>query len=327
MSQYPTTKLADRAERTFPYSYFAARVFWFLPLTVIGLFAWAVFGFDVPEGWVPIIGIQWSTFSTFFFFWYLLMVNFQVGGLTSVRQLAHEMAFDIRFIGKTIRTGKRAREQYPMKGAVDGSTAIIVSLCVVTAATFLFESIWVPLYDWFQFHSLLWPVYMAEAGGFLNSGALGRNTILLVVPLLLAPVLLKLVVDGYTTDPAPSFRYHVRLRLDFGALFLAMLAASFWLVWVFFPHDPQPTVTAILQSAHEPAYVPSGCYVFPTQGLFPQNTYTFYPCASLGKSYSLHSFYGFFVPGNALHAVNVLTKFVTFGALCYPLMVFVRRNP
>lgn len=270
------------------------------------------------------IGIQWSTFSTFFFFWYVLMVSFQVGGISSLRMLGSEMKNDLRFLGRLARHGKKVREKYPAKGRIDGSTAMVVSLCVVTASTFLFECIWVPLYDWFQFHSVLWPVYFAETHR-IGDSALFTNTLMALAPLLLAPLVLKIQLVGSEADPYPASRYHLKARFGRWGLALALVAAGLWLLWIFFPHDPQPAVTAILQSAHESAYNPKGCWVFPSQGYFPQNTYTFYPCSSVGKWYSLDAFYGFFVPGNALHAVNVLTKFATFAAVCFPFTGAVRR--
>jgi len=68
------------------------------------------------------------------------------------------------------------------------------------------------------------------------------------------------------------------------------------------------------------SFSPDACYTWPSQGFFPQNTYTFYPCSIAGTGYQPKQIPGFFDPNGWTHAVDVLTKFATFAGICYPLL-------
>ncbi len=323
MDALAPTRLADSVASRFRYGYFSVRL-GMLIVTGGSLCAWGLAGFNVVEGGVPLIGIQWSTFATFSFFFYLLMVNFQVGGLDSFAYLKAEFKYDLAFLRAGLSHPRKAREAYNElrePPVVDALRAAMISLLVCMSALFLFEAIWVPLYDYFQFGSVMWPVYFAVTS---FPPVMLRNVGLFVLPLLIACRILGLTLDSPTRQ-----RFQVKWRLDFGAVMVLFVAASLWLVWIAFPSQIVNISTlsgAAVMGIHAAAFNPSSCYVWPSQHLFPQNTYTFYPCAIKGVSYVPSQILGFFAPGDVLHAVNVLTKFATFGALCYPAMAIVRRS-
>lgn len=313
----------DRASANFPYLYFAFRV-GMLGLTLVALAAWGITGFNVMEGAVPIIGIQWSTFATFTFFYYLLMVNFQAGGLNHFSDLKTNFKQDLGFLGRVFRHPKGIRDAYPNQGVLDGIRAMLLSSLICLGALFLFEAIWVPLYDYFQFGSVMWPVYMAS----MPSGQVSpliRNMVLGIFPLALMPLALRLLsLDSPTKD-----RFQVKWRLDSGLVLLMAIGFAFWGLWITFPHQAMSTANLAasqVMGLTSSSFSLTNCYVWPSQGFFPQNTYTFYPCAVQGTSYTLPQIMGFFNPDNWLHLVNVLTKFCTFAAICYPFMAIVRRN-
>lgn len=283
---------------------------------IISCGAWAVTGFNVAEGYVPLISIQWSTFATFSFFFYVLVVNLQYGGLRTFKVLLGELRYDLHFIFRVARRSKYDRNS----GLVDGLRAGLFALCVCTFCTFLFESIWTPLYDGLQFGSLLWPVYYASTGAFT---VLERNTLMTFIPLLLAPLIFfAFTIKSIDEKGNPTYSYRIEPRTGATALALASIAGVCWLVWIFFPHQSVPVENVLGPLAK--TYSSTACYIYPSQGLFPQNTYTFYPCWTAGAHYPLNVIYGFFDPDNWTHAVNVITKFFTFAAASYPFMVRVK---
>ena len=146
---------------------------WMLALTIFAFIIWMVTGFNLEEGDVPALGIQWSTFGTFTLFFYLLTINLQLGGLESFKQLRSEVRYDLGFLFHPL---SRTRSQYRTNGVVDPLHGFTVALLVCVSCLFLFESIWVPLYDYFQFGSVMWPVYSASTSYFT---VFDRNTNLL----------------------------------------------------------------------------------------------------------------------------------------------------
>jgi hypothetical protein len=275
---------------------------------------WAITGFNIVEGGVPLIGLQWSTFATFAFFFYVMMVNFQVGGLESPNQLINELIYDIGFLKKAFRHPLTARQHYLGQYAVHPFRAIVISVLACVSALFLFESVWVPLYDFLQFGSLMWPVYYAVTS---FPPVIFRNVFMFVAPLFMV----KLAFEVSAKAP-------LRWRVDFGFAWLLVLAASFWLAWVAIPHEVFPISslnTLNIIGPESASFNPLACYVFPAQHFFPQNTYTFYPCSLKGMTYNPPQILGFFDSDPWVHLINVLTKVATFAAVCYPAMGIVKR--
>jgi len=297
----------------FPYLYQAMRVF-VLGVVLVSLALWGIFGFDVAEGSVPLIGIQWSTFATFFFWFYLLAVNYQCGGLKSFSQLARQMKMDLLFLLRRYK-----RDQYPNADyAVNPWAALVTAFCVCLGCTFLFECIWVPLYDWFHFGSVMWPVYFAQ-GPWLQ-----RNVLLAAIPLGFAafalPAMVKLNGIFYS-----GRIFLTSWRLDAGFLLTLALAALLWLLWIEWPHSASQTMVVLPTIPKAVKFQTGACYILPANGLFPQNTYTFYPCGLFGQRYPLTDILSGFAADAGVHTVNVVTKFMTFGAVCYPFMAKLRR--
>lgn len=278
-------------------------------LTFAALILWFVTGFDIEEGAVPLIGIQWSTFATFFFWFYVLLVNFQIGGIVNANQLYRSVRFDLSNL-KAAEVGEQKLSFY---------FALPLSLLIVMSATFAFEAVWVPLYDFFQFGSWTWPVYFAiVTADPLTSPAI-RNTVLSVGAFFAFMAIRNVLQD---------FGFKLKLRLDFFEGWLLVAAALLWVIWIAFPGSPiKPSdlTPAAIQGPFASTFNASNCYIFPRQIFFPQNTYTFYPCDLFMRSYRSTQILGFFVPNVAIHSINVLTKFITFAAICYPAMALVKK--
>lgn len=293
---------------------------WMLALTIFAFIIWMVTGFNLEEGDVPALGIQWSTFGTFTLFFYLLTINLQLGGLESFKQLRSEVRYDLGFLFHPL---SRTRSQYRTNGVVDPLRGFTVALLVCVSCLFLFESIWVPLYDYFQFGSVMWPVYSASTSYFT---VFDRNTIFFLLPLIAGLLVLPSVIDGKAPDL--FHRYELKFRLDRYWVLVLLCTAAVWGLWIYFPQQPfdvASLTTAQVSGELSKSFTSSGCYIFPSQGLFPQNTYTFYPCSVAGQPYPLKEIFAFFSPGNWLHLVNVVTKVLTFLSVCYPLMARVKR--
>jgi hypothetical protein len=307
---------------------------WMLGLTIASFPIWMLTGFNLQEGDVPVLGIQWSTFGTFALFFYLLTVNLQVGGLNSFRQLRAEVRYDLHFLPRfPMDLIKRRRPDYKTAGVVDPLRAFAVALLICVSCLFLFESIWVPLYDYLQFGSVMWPVYSANTGLFT---VFERNTFFFIAPLLGGTVFFWTVIDdefimmpNFSVVKTYWHRYSMSFRLDRYWVLILGLTAAMWGLWIWFPHSAMnlgSLTSAQVSGELAKSFSLSNCYIFPSQGLFPQNTYTFYPCSAAGQPYPLKDIMAFFSPGNWLHLVNVLTKYATFLSVCYPAMIRVKVN-
>lgn len=292
------SRLEGWGARKAPHLFWSARLGSLL-FCFASLFFWAYFGFNLPEGSVPIIGAQWSTFATVAFFFWAIMVSFQTGNLPKLGNLKMDLWFIIH---------PTKRSLYPKDAAFSPFIGAVTGFCAILCAAYAFEAIWVPLYDWFQFGSVWWPVYAYSPKVFVADDIL--PTLCFFVAAMLLPW--NFMREG--SQNASSWRF------DANWLCIVGLAALLWLEWVMLPHSTAGIPLVLTNVGGH--YVPGACYVMPSQGFFPQNTYTFYPCAIKGVSgYSILQIFGFFDPDNLIHTVNVLTKFVTFAAICYPFMV------
>ena len=212
-----------------PYAYWSVRM-WMLALTIFAFIIWMVTGFNLEEGDVPALGIQWSTFGTFTLFFYLLTINLQLGGLESFKQLRSEVRYDLGFLFHPL---SRTRSQYRTNGVVDPLRGFTVALLVCVSCLFLFESIWVPLYDYFQFGSVMWPVYSASTSYFT---VFDRNTIFFLLPLIAGLLVLPSVIDGKAPDL--FHRYELKFRLDRYWVLILLCTAAVWGLWIYFPQQP-----------------------------------------------------------------------------------------
>lgn len=286
----------------------------------VSLVLWGITGFDVEEGAVPLIGIQWSTVATFVFWFYAMIVSYQVDGLKSFAHFASNLRFDLDYFKSGKKAIAKIGEAYQKPSSTPAILAILISLLVCVSALFAFEDVWVPLYDFFQFGSWLWPVYYANVSSDPLGQPWARNLILGILTYALAIGIFDVMRD---------FKFEVRLRLDFAALWFVMAAAALWIVWIVIPGpkivQPSDLTPALIQGPLAHTFNAANCYVFPKQAYFPQDTYTFYQCSLFMRSYHSRQILGFFVPDVAVHSVNVLTKFMTFAAICYPAMVLVKR--
>ncbi len=294
-------------------------------------------------------GIHWSTGQTMGIVFYLLLINVQYRGIGARRMLT-EIWLDVWMLALTFglwssrvrRVFKEINEfQRTESPQIDGVRAVIFSFLVMVAGLFAFENAWVLLYDLYHFGDLLWPIYWTQAydGVPFYTYAFARNFLALVVTLPIAWLALKIPVNRWT-----HYQLSYRINRYAGVLFLITILA--WGVWIAYPLPQNQRSLESLQATEviNPVWVvenkeqPEGktfvelygsAWVMPTQGQFPQTSYTFYPQAVYdevkeGKGFSTRLIYGFHNDAPLVHGLNVLTKYLTMLAVAYPFMVKIR---
>lgn len=257
--------------------------------------------------------MQWSTLATFSFFFWAIVVSFQTGKLPTLANMKTDLWF-------MVHPWKRG--SYPKEAAFSPFIGVATAFCAVLGSLFAFEAIWVPLYDFFQFGSVWWPVYAYSPRVFI------ADDILPSLCFFVAAVLLPWNSMRTTKTNQGDWRLEIKWllnfmrnwRVDAGWLCIILITFMFWAEWVIFPHSSGMVGKVLTNVGGK--YIPDACYVMPSQGFFPQNTYTFYPCTIKGVSgYSILQIFGFFNPNNQIHLLNVVAKFALFASLCYPFMV------
>ncbi len=301
-----------------------------LAIAVAGTFGWIIYGWDgtvnqvfgTPYG----IGIHWSTVQTFALFFYLLTLNLHVGGLRSFNQFMHELKKDVLNLRKI--ASKNLADEYASETVIGPSRAACFALGFCCVALFGFEIVWVPLYDYFQFGSWYWPVYAAaDPSGipFLSEMFL-RNVGVTVVMLVAAVGAVCFVWDW--EGEKLKRRYSITWRFDRWFLVILTLTIAFWLSWIYYPHSAvQISFNQVVsQGPFNSTFFDSQRWIFPTQGFFPQNEYTFYQATLFLKPYATTAIYGFHVVDDWLHLDNVITKYLSFLLVSYPALIVAKRN-
>lgn len=342
-------------KRFFPYAYFSARNLG-LALALFATAAWAYFGWDSTVEYTLLAekgaygyGTHWSTVETIFIAFYFLALNLQVGGVKSFRQLASEMVKDSESIAlealtvgylftgklKAAKTlWKEIRAEYLDYASVDPLRGFFFAGGFVFVATTLFELVWVPIYDQVNFGNWAWPVYYFGHplfGSPFFAPIFLRNNVALGVLGFFGSVMLYTAFDGEKTNLRA--RFSVKWRFDRYWVCLLLVAVGMWIFWVFMPHSKFDAYSlfsspSAIQSFHNitSSQLQNTQWLMPTQDYFPQTEYTFYNASAFMQTYSPNDIYGFYAPNLAIHAVNVLTKYATFAAVCYPALVKVKRN-
>lgn len=341
-------------KRYLPFAYAGARVFGLLMVFVSTVF-WILGGWDSTVESTAFgsgaygYGLHWSTVQTAFLAFYLIAANLQVGGFESLHQVGEEFSKDLRNLGLHFQSlglflvGRwtdarvlftRTREEYRQFECVDPVRGFSFALLFAIVAGLLFELIWVPIYDFTNFGSWMWPVYYygnpALGSPFLSVIFL-RNNFMLGICAFFGITVLYAAMDGEKGSLRPRFRVHWRTGGTWYTL--VSLAGMCWLLWVFFPHsvynplplfsDPTKVYSSLNLSS---STLLSTHWIFPSQALFPQTEYTFYNSTLFMHSYPADQVLGFYVDRPLVHLANVVTKYATFAAVCYPAMVSVTRK-
>ena len=343
--------LFDRIGRRYlPFFYYSARVDGLAVVVVSSLF-WVYYGWDgVVEqltGGAYGVGIHWSSIQTFALFFYLLVVNLHVGQLRSLRQLGQNVLLDaeanlnritnvVPLIFGPRDTAKaefgKLRESYEVGSAVDPMRAAAFAALFSISALYAFEVVWDPLYDYFQFGSLTWPLWYAldPTGKWYLSQVFLRNFLAFSIPLFLGAVMFY---GAFDEDAAGKVvrRFKVDWRFSRTWLLIAAAAVASWLAWVYLPHSVLPLSQLRLEQVIsvvvlDPTAFHSTAWIYPRQLLFPQTEYTFYPPSAFMVPYGGDAIYGFWVKGNLVHAVNLAAKYLTFLFVCYPALLAVKRR-
>jgi hypothetical protein len=345
----------DKFGRRFlPYAYFSARVFGLL-LVLVSTGLWILGGWDSTVESTAFgsgaygYGLHWSTVQTAFLAFYLIATNLQVGGYRSLPQVGAELQKDLRSVVLQFEAfgaflvGRKTygrnlfsnlRNEYREYANVDPVRGFSFAVLLAIVAGLFFELLWVPIYDITNFGQWAWPVYFYGAP-LLNSPFLdvlfARNVLMLAVCAFFGATIFYAAYDGEGKDLVRRFR--VSWRFDRKWLGLVLAGAGTWILWVFLPHakfDPtqlfvnpslidsnKALTTETLLTTH---------WLFPSQGLFPQTEYTFYNATYFLKPYPASQVFGFYVNAPLVHLVNVVTKYATFAAVCYPALVRVEKR-
>ena len=298
---------------------------------------WAYKGWDSTVFSSYGVGVHWSSLQTFAVFFYLLVVNLQVGGFHSFRQIGHEVRRDLLSCGRElsyvlegrISKYKALRNEYKAYPSVDGLRAVSFAFFFASAGMFGFENIWVLLYDHFQFGTWFWPIYYFQStplGTPLLNGIFLKNFLILAVGLFFGFAMLYAASDG--EKGSLRARFLVGWRFDIKWLSMIFLTALAWGFWIVMPHvgftltySDIISTANLTQSAFE-----STKWIFPQANWFPQTEYTFYSAVYHLEVYPPKATFGYYVDDWTVHLVNVATKYLMFAAICYPAMVKVTLN-
>ena len=152
----------------FDYLYFSGRILSLISFFIVSI-VWLIFGFDsTVEGSIYSeyqgIGFHFSTLQTIAIAFWIAVSNIQVGGYSSARQLLKEFWKDTRTIitFSYIRSRTQSAKETNQIANFMYVEGFIYAFMTVLVGMFSFEVIWVPLYNYFQFGSWLFPIYTFE---------------------------------------------------------------------------------------------------------------------------------------------------------------------
>ncbi len=298
----------------FDYLYFSGRI-----LSLLSFFgftiAWIVFGFDSTlEGSIypqyQGIGFHFSTLQSISIVFWIILSNIQTGGYNSARQLLGEFWKDTRTIltFSYIRSRMQSAKETNQIANFMYIEGFIFAFMTALVGLFSFEIIWVPLYNFFQFGSWLFPIYTFELETL--SLSFWRNMIGFSIPLFYIGILFFLQY--------PEIRY----RLNKKAGIILAWSISLWLIWIAM-NSPLPILGEQDFTDLDPPFFITGNSTFPIQGHFPQTVYTYYNISS-GEIHKREDVLAWHQDDVPVHAVNLLTKYSMFALITY---VFCIRKP
>jgi len=178
--------------------------------------------------------------------------------------------------------------------------AFIYSGMVVLVGLFAFEIFWVPLYNYFNFGSWVWPIYIFEHKPL--SLSFYRNHFFILIPLLYAGFLFKIMF------PLIKFRMNYKTAIMLGLLLIS------WGVWITYDSPLQIRDASNVLIVDEPFITNTS--TFPTQGFFPQTVYTFYN-VSQGTFHQREDVQAWHQEDTITHIMNLVSKYLTFGLVTY----------
>ena len=281
----------------------------FLASAIVFTIIWIYFGFDSTlEGLfdpaLQGIGFHWSTFQTMALSSYILMINFDVNGLTSLNQLAYEIQEDLLgFIHPWVAREISANQKH----LVNPLTALVYSGCISVGALFVFELPYIFLFNYFQFNSLMWPFYFWQTNFFGQSKEFIRNVGLSILPFFLAWWILYF---------PKKLSFTVRKKW---VLILLSLTLSTWIIWIMIPASVAVQTPASMN-------LPSGDWLFPKQHLFPQTIYDYYLNATVNQPYESINQNGWHQNDPPVHLINIVTKYMIFVTITYICCVLFRKK-
>ncbi len=285
--------------------YYATRIV-FLASSLFFLFLWALFGFDSTleniDGSNPYgFGMHISTIQAASMIFYFSFVNLNVGGFKSRKHLISEIKIDLRTLwGFKINYG--AIMNYPVKAwRFQFMLDIMYSGFLVLIAGFAFEIPYVFMLNYFQYNSLMFPVFMYKGGE-----ALLRNLFFLLVPI------------GWCMIYPLFFRSRAKYRIDRLLALFILITSLVWLGWIIYPSQMEYKSPDDIDLNIEPL-------TWPNQKLFPQTIYAYLNVTMEEGNHSRKNIDAWHNDDPPVHLLNVLTKYMVFLSVGYLFMVKIEK--
>jgi hypothetical protein len=235
---------------------------------------------------------------------YVLIVNFDVGGLTSLSHLFFEIQADL--MGLIPKFYRVAQDMSAAKQRlIDPFSSFLYACLIPVAALFIFEIPYIFAYNWFQHGSLMWPFYYWELQNGWSREFI-RNIGIPPIALFLSWWLLyfprKIVFK-------PRTKY---------AMLLILFTILFWVIWIIMPHTAPQTPESL--------GLPTANWTFPAQQLFPQTIYDYYLNVTVNQPYESVNQNGWWQNDPPVRFINVLTKYMVFITLTYICCITIRKK-
>lgn len=293
-----------------------------LAVSLSFLLAWMYYGFDSTTGAVysdnPMLrasdGWHWSTLQLLTLTFYFTVVNMQVGGLKSFRHLLHHLKLDLKCIFTTKPLVMRFQHSL-MRSRIKARWAFIFAVCLTGFSFAVFEYPYVHMLNWFHFGDLMFPVYTYIGNPISptylrNLGILASSGFLTLWLSLLVFKSEALVINNY------------HLRMDRYVVLLVLIASTVWLGWIIYPHRDKVSFDDLDDSIYD---FGGGDWTFPKQNVFPQTIYIFVNATKENPYHDREGLDGWWEEDNAVHFLNIMTKYMVSLAVVYPFMVKIEK--
>lgn len=258
-------------------------------------------------------GLHLSSVQNILFVTYFVFLFISCDGIDNLGQLKNEVLKDVKanlyiFNRKKL---KNIRWGYTRQDNIKVLYQLCFSIFVCFFGFFIFEIIWVHLYNFFQFGDWLWPIYYFER--FPLNILMLRNYGVIVLSLASIYFIYRFINKGRKT------------RMRFNSLLIPLLVISIasWGTWIVMP-GPIPTFQYFYDQAIKPNSTLVNdpvLYIMPKGLYFKQTVYTVYEAVDYMTSYPSVRPYSLYLPDDFIHFINVFTKYATSISCMFPFLV------
>lgn len=272
------------------------------------------------------MGLHWSSVQLFAISIYATFIYF-TAKINNLKSFLKEVKKDITNLFD-IWNFKKNRLEYDKENS--WFLGFIYSCMVGVSGFFIFETFWVFFYNYFQFGDWFYPVYRTMIIGDLLSYPLLRNitfsfSALIGICIIWFP---HIKINGKW-----KCEYNFRLRKNKFTLIFIFLALVSWMFWIYYPLNNNSISfndldkDKVLMGSNMTIINDYSLYVYPNQDLFPQTCLTFYPIQTLELNRVDNSeIFGFYVQDDLVHTTNLIVKYLTVLAVCYPFLLYAEKR-